>query len=138
IHAALTRQSDGSYDELYRIIRPDGSERWIRDRAFPTHDDTGAIQRIVGLATDNTDRKHVEDEIRSLSEHLEARVVERTTRLREAMEALKKAEERHRALLDAIPDMVFRLRRDGTYLDYSAPRGGTLVPAERLIGANLQ
>src|SRR6185369_2360859 len=88
--------------------------------------------------TDSTDRKQVEDEIRSLSEHLEARVVERTTRLRETMEALKKAEARHRALLDAIPDMVFRLRRDGTYLDYSAPRGGTLVPAERLIGANLQ
>jgi len=138
IHAALTRQADGSYDELYRIVRPDGSERWIRDRAFPIHDDTGAITRIVGLATDSTDRKHVEDEIRSLSEHLEARVVERTTRLRETMEALKKAEARHRALLDAIPDMVIRLRRDGTYLDYSAPRGGAIAPAERLIGANLK
>ena len=138
IHAALTRQADGSYDELYRIVRPDGSERWIRDRAFPIHDDTGAITRIVGLATDSTDRKHVEDEIRSLSEHLEARVVERTTRLRETMEALKKAEARHRALLDAIPDMVIRLKRDGTYLDYSAPRGGTMAPAEHLIGANLK
>src|SRR5262245_8445840 len=138
IHAALTRQGDGTYDELYRIVRPDGSERWIRDRAFPIHDDAGAITRIVGLASDSTDRKHVEDEIRSLSEHLEARVVERTTRLRETMEALKKAEARHRALLDAIPDMVFRLRRDGTYLDYSAPRGGTMVPAERLIGATLK
>ncbi|HJQ97225.1 MAG TPA: PAS domain S-box protein [Candidatus Polarisedimenticolaceae bacterium] len=136
IHAALTRQADGSYDELYRIVRPDGSERWIRDRAFPIHDDTGAITRIVGLATDSTGRKHVEDEIRSLSEHLEARVVERTTRLRETMEALKKAEARHRALLDAIPDMVIRLRRDGTYLDYSAPRAGT--PVEHLIGANLK
>ena len=138
IHSALTRQADGSYDELYRIVRPDGSERWIRDRAFPIHDDGGAITRIVGLATDSTDRKHVEDEIRSLSEHLEARVVERTTRLRETMEALKKAEARHRALLDAIPDMVIRLRRDGTYLDYSAPRNGTMVPAERLIGANFK
>jgi PAS domain S-box-containing protein len=138
IHAALTRQADGTYDETYRIVRPDGSERWIRDRAFPIQDDPGRVTRIVGLASDVTDRKHFEDEIRSLSEHLEARVVERTTRLRETMEALKKAEARHRALLDAIPDMVIRLRRDGTYLDYSAPRGGTLVGSERLIGSNVR
>ena len=28
-------KSAGTYDEQYRILRPDGEIRWIRDRAFP-------------------------------------------------------------------------------------------------------
>ena len=137
IHAALTKQSEGSYDEEYRILRPDGAERWIRDRAFPLRDDSGEIYRIVGLAEDITDRKHVESEIRALSEQLEARVVERTAQLKDANEALRKADSRQRALLNAIPDVVFRIHRDGTFLDFSAPHGRTFLPPDRIIGTNL-
>ena len=32
---ALRKQTLGKYNEEYRIILPDGSIRWIRDRAFP-------------------------------------------------------------------------------------------------------
>jgi len=137
IHAALTKQSEGTYDEEYRIVRPDGGERWIRDRAFPLRDDTGAIHRIVGLAEDITDRKLVESEIRRLSEQLEARVVERTVQLKDANEALRKADSRQRALLNAIPDVVFRIHRDGTFLDFSAPHGNTFLSPDRIIGSNL-
>ena len=35
LEAATTRQALGTYDETYRIVRPDGSQRWVRDRAFP-------------------------------------------------------------------------------------------------------
>ncbi|HBJ85133.1 MAG TPA: hypothetical protein DDZ88_14930, partial [Verrucomicrobiales bacterium] len=38
LEAASTKQIDGTYDEEYRILRPDGSLRWIRDRAFPVKD----------------------------------------------------------------------------------------------------
>jgi PAS domain S-box-containing protein len=137
IHAALTKQSEGTYDEEYRIVRPDGGERWIRDRAFPLRDDDGAIYRVVGLAEDITERKLVESQIRALSEQLEARVVERTVQLRDANEALRKADSRQRALLNAIPDVVFRIHRDGTFLDFSAPRGDTLLPPDHIIGSNL-
>jgi PAS domain S-box-containing protein len=137
IHAAMTKQTEGTYDEEYRIIRPDGGERWIRDRAFPLRDDAGKIYRVVGLAEDITARKRVESEIRALSEQLEARVVERTVQLRDANEALRKADSRQRALLNAIPDVVFRIHRDGTFLDFSAPRGTALLPPERIIGSNL-
>ena len=137
IHAALSKQSEGMYDEEYRILRPDGGERWIRDRAFPLRDDSGEIYRIVGLAEDITDRKRVESEIRALSEQLEARVVERTAQLKDANEALRKADSRQRALLNAIPDMVFRIHRDGTFLDFSAPHGRTFLPPDRIIGTNL-
>src|SRR6476619_6302208 len=46
LQAALTKQAVGTYDEEYRIVRSDGSMRWIRDRAFPIHASAGAVWRI--------------------------------------------------------------------------------------------
>jgi PAS domain S-box-containing protein len=46
----------GTYDEEYRIIRPDGSLRWIRDRSFPIRNQVGEPYRVVGFAEDITDR----------------------------------------------------------------------------------
>ena len=60
VEAAFSLQAEGKYDESYRIVRPDGSTRWIRDRAFPIRDEQGAIYRIVGLAEDITARKEIE------------------------------------------------------------------------------
>jgi PAS domain S-box-containing protein len=54
LEAALTKQVRGDYDEKYRIVRPDGSIRWIRDRAFPVRDEAGAVYRIAGIAEDIT------------------------------------------------------------------------------------
>lgn len=54
----------GTYDEEYRIIRPDGSLRWIRDRGFPIRDKFGAPYRVVGIAEDISDRKLAEQQIR--------------------------------------------------------------------------
>jgi PAS domain S-box-containing protein len=55
--AALTKQIAGQYDEEYRIVRPDGTVRWIRDRAFPVKDHSGTVYRIAGIAEDITDKK---------------------------------------------------------------------------------
>lgn len=52
----------GGYDQEYRIIRPDGEMRWIRDRGFPIKDESGEPYRIVGIAEDITDRKQAEVE----------------------------------------------------------------------------
>jgi PAS domain S-box-containing protein len=54
----------GNYDEEYRIIRPDGSLRWIRDRGFPIKDQSGKAYRVVGIAEDITERKLAEEQIR--------------------------------------------------------------------------
>ncbi len=64
LHAVATQQTDGTYDEEYRIIRPDGSLRWIRDRAFPVRNATGEIYRVVGVAQDITERKRSRDLLR--------------------------------------------------------------------------
>jgi PAS domain S-box-containing protein len=44
----------------YRILRPDKSIRWIRERAFPIKDARGQIYRIAGHSEDITDRKEAE------------------------------------------------------------------------------
>ena len=63
--AAATRQAAGEYLEEYRIVRPDGTLRWIRDRAFPVKNAAGKIYRIVGVAQDITERRLGEDALRS-------------------------------------------------------------------------
>jgi PAS domain S-box-containing protein len=48
---------ESDFNEEYRIRRPDGAVRWMWDRAFPIHDDTGRVVRAGGLAQDITERK---------------------------------------------------------------------------------
>lgn len=62
--AALTDQTTGGYSEEYRIVRPDGTVRWIRDRAFPVHDSTGTVIRVAGVAEDVTETKRSADALR--------------------------------------------------------------------------
>jgi PAS domain S-box-containing protein len=65
ILSATWRQRRGEQtDEEYRVVRPDGSARWIHDRAFPVRDEGGKVSRIVGVAEDITERKHAEEEVR--------------------------------------------------------------------------
>jgi len=62
--AVRNKQAAGSYDEEYRIVRPDGAVRWIHDRAFPVRDAAGTVLRIVGVAEDITSRKQLEEQFR--------------------------------------------------------------------------
>jgi two-component system cell cycle sensor histidine kinase/response regulator CckA len=68
LDAATTRQTEGTYDEEYRIIRPDGEIRWIKDRAFPVRNAAGQIERVVGVARDVTGRKTAEAELKRREE----------------------------------------------------------------------
>ena len=57
----LEQQTQGEFtDAEYRIVRPDGSIRWIRDRGFPVHDEQGKVYRFAGIAEDITSRKQAE------------------------------------------------------------------------------
>jgi PAS domain S-box-containing protein len=55
-------QVSREYDVHYRIHRPDGTERWIRDRAFPVRDANRRVIRVVGVATDVTTEHRNEEE----------------------------------------------------------------------------
>jgi diguanylate cyclase (GGDEF)-like protein/PAS domain S-box-containing protein len=47
----------------FRILRPDGTSRWIRVRTFPVHNEAGRFIRVVGFAEDATARKQAEEEL---------------------------------------------------------------------------
>jgi PAS domain S-box-containing protein len=49
------------------------------------------------------------------------------------------SEARNKAMLEAVPDMMFRISRDGEYLDFHAKDEGELyVPPEEFVGRNLR
>jgi PAS domain S-box-containing protein len=62
----------------YRILRPDGTVRWIRTRNFAIFDDAGNVSRVAGIATDITQR-------------------------REAAHRLANAEAKYRGLVEKLP-----------------------------------
>lgn len=93
VAAAEPDQSAGRARELeYRIVRPDGEVRWVRDRFFPVISDDGRVQRSVGLADDITEAKRLQDALKQLNETLETRVAERTAELDQAQEALRQSQ----------------------------------------------
>jgi two-component system, cell cycle sensor histidine kinase and response regulator CckA len=71
VRAALPRQVEGTYDEEYRIVRPDGEVRWVRDRAFVVRNDQGEPYRLAGIAEDTTERKRREENLLLLEAALE-------------------------------------------------------------------
>jgi two-component system, cell cycle sensor histidine kinase and response regulator CckA len=58
----------------YRILRPDGEVRWIRDEGFPVRDASGRVTTINGIASDITDRKRTEEELRRRTAFFEGQV----------------------------------------------------------------
>jgi PAS domain S-box-containing protein len=60
---SLDRYASGTWDETFRVVRPDGTTRWVRARAFPVADEHGRVYRVAGVARDLT-------EVRSLEEQL--------------------------------------------------------------------
>ncbi len=83
------QQRSGDFVESdYRILNG-ASMRWVRDRAFPIHDESGGLKRIVGVVEDITQQKEAEQVLRQSRDELEHRVRERTVELKQLNEALQ-------------------------------------------------
>jgi len=66
LKAVLEQQARGeSTDIVYRVIRPDGLHRWIRDRSFPIQDQSGRVYRTAGIAEDITQQREAEEELKN-------------------------------------------------------------------------
>lgn len=66
---SLVDQANGHFTEVeYKIRRPDGTERWIRDRSTPIFDENGKVFRVSGIADDITKYKATEEQIRNSEE----------------------------------------------------------------------
>ena len=98
-------------------------------------------------------RKIAEEALRHAHEELEKRVEERTAQLSESNallrqelldrkrveDALRQSEATNRALLDAIPDLMFRLKQDGTFVDIKTSSDfPPFVPSSRMLGSNVR
>jgi len=69
VRGARKLAAEGRYDEVFRIVRSDGSIRWVHDRAFPVQDAEGRVYRITGIAEDITERKHAEEQLMKLAHY---------------------------------------------------------------------
>ncbi|MDQ3091128.1 MAG: hypothetical protein M3R46_05580, partial [Actinomycetota bacterium] len=47
-------------------------------------------------------------------------------------------EARHRALIDALPDLLLRLRADGTYLEVAGDSSKLANPPDSVVGSNVR
>ncbi len=45
------------FETEFRVVWPDGSVHWVRDRSFPVRNQRGETERIVGISEDITDRR---------------------------------------------------------------------------------
>lgn len=70
VRTAVHGENASAFDEEYRVVRPDGSVRWVRDRAFPVRNATGEVYRIAGIAEDITARTLAQEALRESEEQL--------------------------------------------------------------------
>lgn len=115
---------------------------------------TGPLSRMAAAvnlieAGDLTQRADVSsgDEVGRLAGSFNtmiSHIQERTERLRleiderrRTEDALRQSEGTNRALLDAIPDLMFRIDAEGTFIDFKAPPEELFAPPSKIIGRNL-
>lgn len=64
VYEAMRQQIRGETTELtYRVVRPDGSVRWVLERGFPIQDSSGLIYRVSGIVDDITERKQLQEQM---------------------------------------------------------------------------
>ncbi|WP_445637536.1 histidine kinase [Nostoc sp. DSM 114161] len=94
-----------------RIITPSGI-KWIQGSSIPEAQANGDLL-WNGLVMDITEQKQVQ-------------------------EKLQESEARYKAILSAIPDLMFRISRDGEYLDLKSEGANVTLDREEIVGKNLQ
>lgn len=98
----------------YRCVHPDGSVRWILSQACRNRTPNGGAGDYVGTVTDITERKNAEQSRLLQQEQLEA-------------------------TLQAIPDLLFEIDRNGRYVAVRAQcTDGPSAPGEELVGRNIR
>ncbi|MBC3955851.1 PAS domain S-box protein [Pseudomonas triticifolii] len=64
-------EGKGKYNPVFRVIKPDGSIRYVQAGAYVERDQAGNATRITGINLDTTERKEVEAELLGAIERAE-------------------------------------------------------------------
>ncbi|MBB4639520.1 PAS domain S-box protein [Longimicrobium terrae] len=112
LRARTAVQADATEFE-YRIVRPDGEVRWVRDRGFPVRDAAGAVVRVVGVAEDITARRAADQALRA-GERQAHKMAERMRAVAAAAGATIGAQSRE-ALRDVLAEAVRRVIPSDTF-----------------------
>jgi len=67
----LRAGAGGASEGEWRILRPDGSVRWIRGRTFPARDRVGHIDRLISITEDVTEQHDAAEQLRRAKEAAE-------------------------------------------------------------------
>ena len=103
------------YENEFRLKCKNGDYLWIKahGRVVERNENNDAVY-IIGNHEDITERKKTEI-------------------------ALQQSEQKNRSILDAIPDLMFILSKDGTTLDFRAHSANELYRSpDKIIGANIK
>jgi PAS domain S-box-containing protein len=106
----IGRLVSGTDSHEHAVTLADGTIGWLHWINHAILDHQGRLAELQGVGRDITDRRRIED-------------------------ALAESEARNSAMLRAVPDLMFVLRRDGTYIDYHARETKLLfAPPSAFIG----
>ncbi len=103
----------GTDSHEHAVCLPDGTRGWHHWVNSAILDHHGRVVEYQGVGRDVTDRRRAET-------------------------ALRTAEERNSAILRAIPDMMFILGRDGTYVDYHGDPAQPVLPPDQFLGKRIR
>jgi PAS domain S-box-containing protein len=90
-----------------------GSVFWVSVNARTVRDEAGEIAYYQGFTTD-------------------------ITKARLDLQKLRESEDRSKALLNALPDLMFLFSRNGVFMDYHASDGGLLVEPSMFLGRHVR
>lgn len=94
------------------VLHEDGLHTYLSLK-FPLYDPAGVIYAVCGISTDITERKRAE-------------------------EALRSSYATNRALLNAIPDSIFRISREGIFVNFKAAKENNLpISSSEFLGKHL-
>ncbi|MBN4071193.1 PAS domain S-box protein [Crocinitomix catalasitica] len=91
VEAFDKKAPEGKYEIEFRVIHPDGTIKWLRERAFPIKEN-GRVVRVAGYSQDITIRKRAEKEVMD-------------------------SEERYRTLFERNLSGVYRATIDGIFVE---------------------
>ncbi|GEM_PF-1006553 len=116
----------------YQFIKKNGELVDVLLSAVTEKDTEGNLLGFLAVLEDITERNKLEKQIQEYQENLEKLVIERTRSLQES-------EAKNKALLKAIPDLMFRMDRDGNYIDFHAQNIEALyIDPSQFLGKNFR